>query len=341
MPALSPMPKPLPFPLPIILILVVALLLDGCVAKESAPSQGVDVGCGTERAEFAMATQALPAPGAPSDEAYWAQLRKTQPEAAAAARQVTMELGTLADAVDRVNTSYGSLKACRLDRAAAVKAELASGTLDAKAGAQKLAAERVAFDGEIRDARTAAGRIAARQMIVEDAAERLVAEAPGIGAKVAKAVAAPPVPAAPFIATQSTTIYTRPDMGSGRIADLRRGQRVVGPGGGPATGWITLTLNDGSLGYVQASVLRPAQPNASALKAAPHIPAAREVDGDPMVALALAARQTLPGKCQAFTSMIDATVETGNLTLTPSAVPVSPSPIPVADAAPQNVAELP
>jgi hypothetical protein len=133
--------------------------------------------------------------------------------------------------------------------------------------------------------------------------------------------------------TVNGEIFAQPNAASARIADLRKGQRVSGPGGGPAAGWTTLTLNDGSLGYVESSVLRAVQPNPSSLKLAAAAKARRIANGDPVVALAITARETLPGKAQAFQSRLDlaaASAETGFAATPPpaEAKPIGPAPAP-------------
>jgi len=281
-------------------------LLAGCAQTSQSP---VIAGCPAERTEFAAAIQALPAAPSASGDAYWAQLHQANADTAATARSLSSDLAALGTAIDRIDTDYGSLKTCRLGRADALRAQIADTTLEPKLGAQRLAEERRAFEAELTQARAVAGRIAATQAILQEVAERLVASAPGSSVKVAKAVAASPVPATPYMVKESSEIFARPDAGGARIADLRKGQRVQGPGGGPVTGWITLTLNDGSLGYVDAGVLRPVQPNASALRSTAQARALREAGGDPVVALALAARETVPAKTQGLASMLEIATE--------------------------------
>jgi hypothetical protein len=306
---MPPMPSSLMRLRPILLLAAGTLpVLAGCVQTGQAGS-GSFAGCPAERAEFAAAAQALPPAPAASGEAYWTQLRQGNADTATTARELSAQLAAFGAAVDRIDTGYGALKTCRLGRAEALRAQIADATLEPKLGAQKLAEEKRAFDAELAQTRAVAARIAPEQAILQEAAERLVAAAPGSSVKVAKAVAASPVPATPYMVTQSSEIFARPDAGGARIADLRKGQRVQGPGGGPAAGWVTLTLNDGSLGYVDAGVLRPVQPNASALRSSAHAQALRNADGDPIVALALMARETVPEKSQVLVSMIEIAAE--------------------------------
>lgn len=287
-----------------LILLAVSGLLPMLVGCASPPRrESAILGCAPERAEFAAAVQALPAAPAATGEAYWQALQQAEPNNAVVAQRLAGELTALGGAIERVDGSYKNLAACRHDRADSMRAQIAAAALDAKRGAQALADEQSAFDAELADGKAAAAQIALRQAIFEEAAERLVAAAPGSVAKVAKAVATLPQSTTPYMVTQGAEIFARPDAGSARIAELRKGQRVQGPGGGPSAGWTTLTLNDGSLGYVETAVLRAVQPNASALKAEAH---AATRPTDPVVALALTARQTVPAKAQAFASRLEA-----------------------------------
>jgi hypothetical protein len=294
------MPSSLPRFSPLFLLAGLLVMLGGCAQT------GSDLGCPAERTELTAAAQAVPAAPAVTGEAYLTQLRQAGVDDAATARRLAGEVTALGAAVDRVDTGYGALDHCRRARAEALRRQLAAGSLDTKSAGQRLAAEKQTFDGELAQGRAAAARIAGDQAILQEAAERLVAAAPGGSTKVAKAVAAAaPQQGTPYMVTQSAEIFAKPDAGSARIADLRKGQRVQGPGSGPVAGWVTLTLNDGSLGYVTAEVLRQVQPNPSALRSAAQAKSVRTADGDPVVALAIAARETLPAKTQAFASKLD------------------------------------
>jgi hypothetical protein len=309
------MPEPLMRSFRYLCLAGTALLLQSCAGSGSAGPAG-EAGCGPERSRLLDATQTL---GAESAADYWASLRRATPDTAAAAQRATSDLGALGASVDRLTIGYGLLKTCRLQRAAKIQADLAGNSIDNAEAVRRLAHERQVFQAELDAARGYAGRIAARQAVLQEAAERLIAEAPGIGVKVARAVAASPLPAAPYRALDITTIYAKPETSSGHIAELRKGQRVQGPGGGPREGWTTLYLNDGSLGYVQTAALKPVDPNPVAVpgavaRAAP----SRGDSADPVVALALVARQTVPGKTQSFVSLLDASAASADFSFAPN-----------------------
>jgi hypothetical protein len=285
--------------------------LTGCT-KTALPAPAAELGCASETAAFAAAVRAIPAPPAGNGEIYWALLQQAGADNGVTAERLTGELAALGTAIDRTGASYAALELCRLGRADEVRGAIADGRLAAKRGAELLAVESKSFDAELAQGRAAAAQIAAIQTILLETAERMVAAIPDSGAKVARIVASPAVPGTPYVAKESSEIFARPDVSGGRIADLRKGQRVQGPGGGPNPSWITLTLNDGSLGYVQAGALRQVQPNASAAISPAHARALRAAGSDPVVVLALTAREVVPAKSQGFASKLDAATETAS-----------------------------
>ncbi|MGB8841714.1 MAG: hypothetical protein WCC64_11650 [Aliidongia sp.] len=285
--------------------------LAGCT-KTGRPEPAADLGCAAEGAAFMTASQALPALPAASGEAYWNQLRQSGAETGATARRLTDELSALGSVIGRVDGGYAALSICRLGRADSLRAEIAAGNLAMSAGMVRLAAENKAFEAELVQGQAAATRIAALQSVLQETAERMIATAPDSSAKVARTVTSPAVPGTPYVAKENAAIFARPDPSGGRIADLRKGQRVQGPGGGPNPGWITLTLNDGSLGYVEVGVLRQVQPNASAVISPAQARALRNASSDPVVVLALTAREVVPAKSQGFASKLDAAAETAS-----------------------------
>jgi hypothetical protein len=228
-----------------------------------------------------------------------------------------------ANEVDRVTASFAGLKACRLDRAEEIRTGVAGGSLQATQMVPLLASERASFEGEIAVARRATQALDQRAELLRQAADKLAATAPGTDLKVAKAAAAPPPPPQYFTATATAPIYAKPAATAQRIAELRRLQRVQGPGGEAAPGWVQLTLNDGSAGYVESGVLKAAQTNASAQKAAARAEATREADGDPVAAAVLAARVGLPDREQALASLIETSAEQTGLAFNPQLPPAN------------------
>ena len=308
--------------IPLRRVLTLSLLvgLAACQAQAPKPIAGSAGSCVAERADFVAATDrgALPAdqPGGP--DAYYAGLRRTAATPVLQAQGLTTDLATTANAVDRVTSSFATLKACRLDRAEEIRTGVAGGSLPADQLAPLMAAERASFEGEIEIARRAIQPLDQRVTLLRLVGDRLAATAPGVDLKVARAAAAPPAPAQFFLVIAAAPIYAKPASTAARVAELRRLQRVQGPGGEAAPGWVQLTLNDGSAGYVELAVLRPAQTNASAQKAAARAAATREADGDPVAAAVLAARVGLPDREQALSSLIETSDEGLNVAFTTS-----------------------
>jgi len=300
--------------------LMISLLAGLAACQAEAPKPVASESCLTERADFVSATDRT-------------ALRGDTAPATPSAQGLTTDLAKAADAVDRVTSSFATLKACRLDRAEEIRTGVAGGSLPAAQMAPLLAGERSNFEGEIEIARGAARQLEQRAAGLRQAADKLATTAPGVDLKVARAAAAPPPPAQYFVATAAAPIYAKPAATASRLASLRRGQRVQGPGGEAAPGWVQLTLNDGSAGYVDSGVLRPAQTNASALKAAARAEGVREAAGDPIAAAVLAARVGLPDRQQALTALIETTAEQMALAFKPE-LPATASSDGEPDAAP-------
>jgi hypothetical protein len=297
------------------LVLSVLAGLAACQGQPSKPtatsSGGAGGSCAAERADFAAATDraTLPADQPGGTDAFYASLRRNGPTPVLQAQGLATEAARTADEVDHVTSSFATLKACRLDRAEEIRTGVAGGSLPADRIGPLMAGERDGFQGEIETARAAVQQLDGHVTMLRLVADRLAATAPGVDLKVARAAAAPPAPAQYFVATAAAPIYAKPTASAAHIANLRRLQRVQGPGGDTTAGWVQLTLNDGSAGYVESSVLRPAQPNASAIKAAARAEAAREAEGDPVASAVLIARVGLPDREQALSSLIETSAE--------------------------------
>lgn len=293
------------------LTMSVLAVLVACQAQTTKPVASSSLACVAERADLVAATDrsALPAdqPGGP--DAYYAGLRRTGTTPILVAQGLTTDLAKTADAVDHVTSSFATLKACRLDRAEEIRSSVSGGTLTAAQMPALMASERGSFEGEIALARAASQPLDQRVTLLRLVADRVSANAPGVDLKVARAAAAPPAPAQYYVVTAAAPIYAKPASSAAHVANLRRLQRVQGPGGDTVAGWVQLTLNDGSAGYVETSVLRPAQLNASAQRASARAEAAREADGDPVAAAVLVARVGLPDREQALSSLIETSTE--------------------------------
>ena len=271
-------------------ILASGTMLTACAGSGGHAPAGPALACTSERTAFDAAAQNLGVVAAPLEAAALA-VAKTPPGAKPFA-----DLGTKAEplpaATDRVSDAYRVLNTCRDTR-------LASTTLAPK----ELAAENAAADDELAAARKALDLLRTCEATLPAAVDRLMADSPVSRQRAARAATAPPQP---FVALETATIHAKPDAGSARIADLRKGMRAQGAGGTPVVGWTTVTLNDGSIGYVESAVLEPVSPNPSALGRAK--PVATDAS-DPLVALAIEARQSFPRRVVVFAGLIDMAAE--------------------------------
>ncbi|WP_189047255.1 hypothetical protein [Aliidongia dinghuensis] len=287
-------------------------LLTGLAACQTEPAKPVvSSSCQVERADFAAAIDrnALPKDQPGGADAYYAALRRASTDPGQEARSLSTDIDEDTKTVEHVTASFATLKACRFDRAEEIRSGVAGGSVAAADMAPLLAGEQASFSSEIALAQDAAQHLAQHDDMLRQVAGRLATAAPGTALKVARAAAAAPPPQQPYVATAAALIYAKPASTGARVASLRRLQRVQGPGGEAAPGWVQLTLNDGSAGYVESGVLRPVQPNASALKAAARADATRSAGGDPIAEAVLAAQVSLPQRQQALTSLIDASSE--------------------------------
>ncbi len=317
-------------------VLTFSFLAGLAACQTEAPKPAVSTSCAAERAEFAAATDraALPADPAGGADGYLAGLRRAGTESGLQARMLAADVAKDVDAVDHVTSSFATLKACRFDRAEEIRAGVSGGSVPTDRMAPLLAGEKASFEAEVAIAHDAAGRLGQHGQMLRQVADRLAAAAPGTDLKVARAAAAAPPPAQPYVATAAAVIYAKPAATGPHVANLRRLQRVQGPGGEAAPGWVQLTLNDGSVGYVESAVLRPAQPNASAVKAAAKAETVREAGGDPVAAAVLAARINLADRQQALAALIEGSTEASAQAFDPPRPSTAVSEGPPADPAP-------
>ncbi|HLY56898.1 MAG TPA: hypothetical protein VKS60_15145 [Stellaceae bacterium] len=270
-------------------IIASGMLLAGCSGSSGrAPADSV-LACKSERAAFDAAAQNLGVVSAPVEAAALA-VAKTPPGV-----KPTDDLGTKAEplpaATDQVSDTYRALTSCR-------DARLALTTLAPK----ELAAESAAADDELAAARKALDLMRTCEATLPAAVDRLIADLPASRQRAARAANAIP-PSQPFVALETATIHAKPDAGSARIADLRKGMRAQGAGGALVAGWTTVRLNDGSIGYVESAALEPVSPNPSAMG---RVRPSETDASDPLVALAVEARRSFPRRVAMFTALIDA-----------------------------------
>jgi hypothetical protein len=186
---------------------------------------------------------------------------------------------SLSRLIDQEANSYAALRQCRAERAR--ETALSAAQRDALRRADETAAHGLALAETI-------------QATLNSAVDRLASSSPELRAKTRQISGSTRPPPQPFIALETVPILARPDPAAVKIADLRKGTRAQAPASAVSpAGWTVVLLNDGSLGYVATAALRPASLNPSAVgagqTAAPH-----GSDADPVVALATAAKFTIP-----------------------------------------------
>jgi len=219
-----------------------------------------------------------------SADTYWATISGPPTDTTTIAHRIIADIDADMASLVQLQSDYAALRQCRIAHAESAFVE----------PDQALARQAIAASG---------AHIAVRRA----AADRILAEAPPSSrTAVAQALSAPPLPALPYVATGAAVIHVRPDPGSAVIAEIRKGTRVTGPHDASPTGWTILTLNDGSFGFVESEMLRPVPLNRSAQQAAEQARRTEFSVGDPIVALSIAARRTLPERSAAFASLVEA-----------------------------------
>jgi hypothetical protein len=265
-----------------------ALSLAGCSGPGPQVSDG---GCPVAAGSFTQATAyyAAPARSGLTPAAYRTALAPLGGDEAAAGR-VLSDIQQDTAALDQVTAGYQALAACHTDRAAAWRMAAAGGTLVPADLGARLAAENAIFQAELAEARQVQQQAAALDSVYAEAAETLLT---------AHHIGLPPD--RPYRAIMATAIQDRPGAGGASLATLRKGQRVLAPTMPDGAGWLAIELDDGSLGYVDITALKPVTPNASELRAPSGL-----APTDPLLALSVASRQSLPQKQAVLAATLDA-----------------------------------
>jgi hypothetical protein len=213
---------------------------------------------------------------------------------------LTQSLEGLAGAADHVSAAYAALESCRFSTANAARDAVAAGTIGLELGNARIEAERRSFLHDLAAAVALSDRIQGRASVALRAADRLIAAAPASLEGITSAVTAPVRANHAFFAVEAAELYLRPDPRSPIVAQIRKGLRVESDDRDGNTVWLPVVLNDGSVAWVERSHLRTAPQNPSSLHVASREAAGRATSGDPVVALGLAARLTLPMKDDAL-----------------------------------------
>ena len=264
------------------IVVAIALLAEADCSSIPSPNAAI-AGCTTEEARL--------------NGAIVAGAAATHPAATPSVEGLGSAATSLAKATDKVTTYLGGVRACRV-------ASLHAAHGDARI----VAAEGAADSADIAAARRFHTDATNARGTLESELYSLENSVPGSQIKVAKALAAPPPPPQPYIAVVEASIQAEPSSSSPQIALIRRGLHVAGANAPAPAGWTAVSLNDGSLGYVQSDLLNAAAPNPSA-QADRH--EAADI-GDPLVQLAVAIERTLPQSLGRLAASVDsASIDSG------------------------------
>jgi hypothetical protein len=293
-----------------LMALVLGMGLAGCTQATSQAAAGPkDAGCGDAAREFNTAAQFYIAPDRAGLTlgAYRTTLARAGDDGAKAA-QLAADMQDDAAALDRVTDSYGALVACHTGHAASWRTAAAGGTLAPTVLGANLTAEGSIFRAEQAKARQVLGSASDLESVYAGAAAPLLA-GHGVGLD----------PDRPYRALASTVIRSTAGAEGTSLAVLRKGQRVLGPGSADTPGWVAIDLDDGSLGYVDATMLKPLTPNASEQKAGVRLAA-----NDRFAALGAATREILPQKRAALAAVLDTADVSAASAFAPSIVAATP-----------------
>ena len=268
--------------------ILVPMLAVGCAAGPRSPAvDAAAAKCAQAQTDFNAAAQF-----------YAGEENFETPDTAASAGELNTEAQTADKALADLSRTFGNVTACgpkasSSDQALTVLAVNLDTVRTALAGAARV-------ESGLRD------RLGQLAVVDSVAARRSGPPAPK-----------PEIDA--FLAIDAGEIFARPIEASASIAFLRRGQRVTVPratvDNGQMAGWYEIDLNDGSVGYVRASLLR----RAPVISAAVARPAKELPDG-----LVLAARiilHDLPAGRAAIGAMVSATAEKATHPTPPAASP--------------------
>ena len=265
---------------------LIPMLVIGCAAGPRPPAvDAAAAKCARAQADFDAAAQFYA-----GDENF------ETPDTAVSAGELNAEAQTAEKALADLSRTFGNVAACG---PAAASTDRALTVL-----AVNLDTARTSLAGAARVEASLKDRL--RQLTVLDSVAARRSEPP---------VPRPEIDA--FLAIDAGEIFTRPTEASVSIASLRPGQRVTVPrttvDNGPAASWYEIDLNDGSVGYVRASLLQ----RAPVMSAAFDRPAKQLPDG-----LVLATRvilHDLPQERTATGAMISAVAEKATRPTTPAA----------------------
>ncbi len=160
-------------------------------------------------------------------------------------------------AMDKASTALEALKQCRMNQAAAIKADYASGRISRGEAQERLAKAHERFKDELETADHLGAQMNQRQAEMQAASDQLLASDPQARTLVTEMEQGPPPPSGETtveiarngVLREGPASYTR------SIVTLQRGDTVVvaGPNQGD---WVPVSLVDGRTGYLNSQAFK-------------------------------------------------------------------------------------
>ena len=171
-------------------------------------------------------------------------------------------------AMDKATAAFEALRQCRLNQAAAIKADLASGRISRSEAQERLAKAHQRFQEELELAQHLGAQMNTRQEEMQAASDQLLASDPEARNLVGEMGPGPegPPPSGPpssgpsggstIEVARNGVLREGPASYTRSILVLQRGDTVIVSG--PSQGdWVPVQLVDGRTGYVNSQAFRP------------------------------------------------------------------------------------
>jgi hypothetical protein len=178
-------------------------------------------------------------------------------------------------AMDKATAAFETLRQCRLNQAAAIKADLASGKISRSEAQERLAKAHQRFQEELELAQHLGAQMNTRQEEMQAASDQLLASDPEARGLVSgmgmgpgpggpppsgpPSSGPPPPGEGPMAIARNGVLREGPASYTRSIVTLERGDTVIVAG--PSQGdWIPVRLVDGRTGYINSQAFRAGAP---------------------------------------------------------------------------------
>ena len=171
-------------------------------------------------------------------------------------------------AMDKATAAFEALRQCRLNQAAAIKADAASGKISRGEAQERLAKAHQRFQEELELAQHLGAQMNTRQQEMQAASDQLLASDPearnlvsGMGPGPGPGPGGPPSSGPPpaggtMAIARNGVLREGPASYTRSIVTLQRGDTVIVAG--PSQGdWVPVQLVDGRTGYLNSQAFRP------------------------------------------------------------------------------------